>query len=875
MINSTQDYLPTNVTKDNKMKTNHPLINSYQYPPSNSNQIQSLYTSSNIKKIFNNHLQNAENIDLNNLVLKNSNPIIDQGIWYAIRLNDGRTVFRKDNPFDGQYFSIQTSNHLTSDPNTAYSGPVNFINSNVTITTGAVISGSNFLSNNDSSLNTPNLTINNGGKLEDSNVFNQTVVMNSGYSDNNTYISCPVTMNGGSTSDTDSFINANNTTSSYNFDGPSFSNKNYQNTSDQKFLSSNNGTANINVKDTSLVINPNIPNRFLYNPATARIVIHVDSTAQFATRQVVGTSLENILKNINISNNNFNIIGNNYTSTLYVSSETIQDENGNYSIQQAVYKDVLGNVLYKGNDPVNIYNVQKIIVQDGGVLNGAKIFGNNYPRILIQKGGLITNSEIYDCYIGIENGGKSINNFYYSPYFLFDQDTSIFGTHLLEGLSMNDTFYEGSTTYQGILNIANNKNVYFDGINKPVLNNRDGINHNPPNNSLFTVCNADTDININPTGQLVNPTMAMNSNYTIEYSPGKFNASQPCYLAGTLIETTNGLKTIEKIEVGDLIYTYKGTIKIPKPVIWIGSGYHNVQANQPDDIAGYAIHIIKNALADYVPYKDMFITPEHCLYIDGKFIPARMLVNNHSIYYDYSKSKYTYYHLELEEHGVINADGALSESFLNTNNHQNFYNPKKVIKLKEKTKNWAQDAAAALVTKQEIVKPIYDYLKQRALQLNLQTITEEQKTTNFSNLYIITDKGKVIFPKCCKTQFGNYIFVLSNPVHYIYIVSNSSRPSDIIGPYVDDRRNLGVLIESITLFDQKNNHSITTHLEAKQLSGWHDQENESFRWTNGYALLPLTQYHQSSDCNILTLKVIAAGPYIINHQQINQQKQAV
>ncbi|MBI0089103.1 Hint domain-containing protein, partial [Commensalibacter sp. M0402] len=218
------------------------------------------------------------------------------------------------------------------------------------------------------------------------------------------------------------------------------------------------------------------------------------------------------------------------------------------------------------------------------------------------------------------------------------------------------------------------------------------------------------------------------------------------------------------------------------------SGHHSVRRNRPDDVAGYAIHIVKDALADNIPYKDMRITPEHCLYIDEKFIPARMLVNHHSIRYDYSKTEYTYYHLELEKHGVIKADGVLSESYLNTDNHKNFHNPEKVVQLRQETKDWAQDAAAPLETSREAVEPVHAHLKQRALHLGMKNMVAPETITHSTNLHIITDRGEVIHPQWPVTGNGNYVFVLPSPVHHVHIVSNSSRPCDAIGPFVDDRR---------------------------------------------------------------------------------------
>ncbi|WP_367160790.1 Hint domain-containing protein [Kozakia baliensis] len=52
------------------------------------------------------------------------------------------------------------------------------------------------------------------------------------------------------------------------------------------------------------------------------------------------------------------------------------------------------------------------------------------------------------------------------------------------------------------------------------------------------------------------------------------------------------------------------------------------------------------------------------MYFDGRFIPARMLVNGGSIAYDHSFSRYDYYHIETADHSVIFAESMPTESYL-------------------------------------------------------------------------------------------------------------------------------------------------------------------------------------------------------------------
>lgn len=143
----------------------------------------------------------------------------------------------------------------------------------------------------------------------------------------------------------------------------------------------------------------------------------------------------------------------------------------------------------------------------------------------------------------------------------------------------------------------------------------------------------------------------------------------------------SGTKAVEDLSVGDEIIAYVDGVATPRRVIWAGQAHCTVRPGLPDDQAGYPVRILKDAIADGVPFKDMLITAEHCLFFDGKFVPARMLVNGRSIFFDKSITSYDYYHIETEEHSVIMADGMLTESYLDTGNRRSFSQKGKVLSI--------------------------------------------------------------------------------------------------------------------------------------------------------------------------------------------------
>jgi len=59
-----------------------------------------------------------------------------------------------------------------------------------------------------------------------------------------------------------------------------------------------------------------------------------------------------------------------------------------------------------------------------------------------------------------------------------------------------------------------------------------------------------------------------------------------------------------------------------------------------------------------VPARDLFVSPEHALVIDGVFLPARLLVNGSTIRQVETVDSLEYFHVELEMHDILVANGS-------------------------------------------------------------------------------------------------------------------------------------------------------------------------------------------------------------------------
>nr|WP_254455547.1 Hint domain-containing protein [Komagataeibacter melomenusus] len=336
-----------------------------------------------------------------------------------------------------------------------------------------------------------------------------------------------------------------------------------------------------------------------------------------------------------------------------------------------------------------------------------------------------------------------------------------------------------------------------------------------------------------------------------------------CFLADSMIETPSGQCAVQDLRIGDEIIAYAAGSTLTRRVIWAGRKKETVRMGLPDDEAGYPIRILRNAVAEGVPCKDMLITAEHCLFFEGGFIPARMLVNNRSVFYDRSITAYEYYHIETEEHSIIKADGMLTESYLDTGNRGTFQQNGAVVSIGRKpVRSWAEDAAAPLTVAPEVVEPVFRMLESRALQAGHAIACEPPALSDDADLHLMTPAGSII--RKMRDANGYAFFMIPPGVETVRILSRTSRPADTIGPYVDDRRQLGVLVRNIKLFEGSVAHAIATHLAPQAPEGWYDgwyaPRNEPCRWTDGQATLHLGQ-RRAGSMGLLCLEIMAGGPY--------------
>jgi hypothetical protein len=144
----------------------------------------------------------------------------------------------------------------------------------------------------------------------------------------------------------------------------------------------------------------------------------------------------------------------------------------------------------------------------------------------------------------------------------------------------------------------------------------------------------------------------------------------PCFLAGTRIATRSGEVAVEDLRIGDAVQTVLG--KPEAPIVWIGHRHVDC-AHHPKPRQVWPVRVAAGAFGPGWPRIDLFLSPDHAVYVDEVLIPVKYLINGSSIT-QVPLDDATYYHVELPEHSVLLAEGLAVESYLDTGDRSNFIN---------------------------------------------------------------------------------------------------------------------------------------------------------------------------------------------------------
>ncbi len=149
----------------------------------------------------------------------------------------------------------------------------------------------------------------------------------------------------------------------------------------------------------------------------------------------------------------------------------------------------------------------------------------------------------------------------------------------------------------------------------------------------------------------------------------------PCFAAGTRISTEHGEVAVEAIGVGDRVRVLLGGGAADdgfSEVIWVGRReVHCAGHAQPRKV--WPVRVAAGAFGPGRPRTDLFLSPDHAVYVNDGLIPIRHLINGSTIA-QVTVDRVTYHHVELAEHDVLLAEGLPAESFLDMRDGSKYAN---------------------------------------------------------------------------------------------------------------------------------------------------------------------------------------------------------
>ena len=203
-------------------------------------------------------------------------------------------------------------------------------------------------------------------------------------------------------------------------------------------------------------------------------------------------------------------------------------------------------------------------------------------------------------------------------------------------------------------------------------------------------------------------------------------------MKGTKISTPFGDRPVQELQIGDEVQTLTGR----KTIKWIGYNTFTKEEGRAWQDSIMPIRVARFAIDEHTPRCDLYLSPLHCIFFNDALIPVMYLINEASIAQGTPSemSALEYYHVELDTHEVIYAEGALVESYdgWNRENFSNFVQYERLYGVERKSemtpfapilkyrgrrqelKGLVRSLISNVVDVRDPIKIAYDHLAQRA-----------------------------------------------------------------------------------------------------------------------------------------------------------------
>ena len=313
----------------------------------------------------------------------------------------------------------------------------------------------------------------------------------------------------------------------------------------------------------------------------------------------------------------------------------------------------------------------------------------------------------------------------------------------------------------------------------------------------------------------------------------------PCFLRGSGVMTVSGERAVEHLKIGDQMMTLGGRIA---PIGWIGTRRIDCRGH-PAAEKVWPARIHMGAFGEGKPWRDLLLSPDHAVLVDGMLVPVKHLVNGATIVQE-SMERVEYFHIELDRHDILLADGLAVESFLDTGNRAQFANAAGPVALPAPVAAGREHGCAPFRTQGAEVVAVRRRLLARAFELSW-------CVTPASGLRVLTETGEAAARVGLE---GNQdCFILPPGTRKAHIVCEAGVPAWFDAESEDWRR-LGASIGGVWIDGEP------IPLESSALeAGFYSVERSDanyWRWTDGAATLRVLGGNRQCVLGLLVLDVM-------------------
>jgi hypothetical protein len=320
--------------------------------------------------------------------------------------------------------------------------------------------------------------------------------------------------------------------------------------------------------------------------------------------------------------------------------------------------------------------------------------------------------------------------------------------------------------------------------------------------------------------------------------------STACYGAGAMILTERGEVAIEDLAVGDQIVTASGALR---PVRWLGHRRIDI-SRHPDPAAVWPVRVAANAFGDHLPRRDLWLSPGHNIAVDGALMPISALINGRSIA-QVKRAQVEYWHVELDAHDIMFAEGLPAESYLDCGNRTAFANAGAFAEAHPdfRPRHWAETCLPLIKEGPQIV----------AVKAGLlaRLFNQGYSVDRDADAHILVDGRRIEPIRFSETRLA---FLLPPDGREILLCSEVHIPGHVLAESCDGRE-LGLAVGRM----QIDGEAFSLDEDEACGSGWRAAEFDggrfARRWTQGAATLP-------AGARCVIIELAGWGEYWRHHQ---------